>query len=67
MAVNHAKLGSILGINISFSAPDGYYRKLMVVSGKFSGPTVGANDGDTIVVLVKNDLDIGVLVRAFVT
>ncbi|KAF9515686.1 multicopper oxidase, partial [Hydnum rufescens UP504] len=40
-------------------APDGFYRKMMVVNGLFPGPLLEANEGDNIIIHVKNDLDQG--------
>ena len=44
-------------------APDGFYRKMMVVNNLFPGPLIEANEGDTIIVHVKNDLDEGASIR----
>lgn len=38
-------------------APDGVEREMLLVNGKFPGPTIEANWGDTIVVNVHNSLD----------
>ncbi|KDN46942.1 hypothetical protein RSAG8_04019, partial [Rhizoctonia solani AG-8 WAC10335] len=35
-------------------APDGFYRQMLVVNGQYPGPTIEANEGDTIIVHVKN-------------
>ncbi|KAF9508507.1 multicopper oxidase [Hydnum rufescens UP504] len=43
----------------AIGAPDGFYRKMMVVNGLFPGPLIEANQGDTIIIHVKNDLDQG--------
>lgn len=45
------------------SAPDGYSREMMVINGEFPGPTIEANEGDTIVVNVQNDLSTGTGIR----
>ncbi|KAF8601045.1 hypothetical protein BDV93DRAFT_586815 [Ceratobasidium sp. AG-I] len=37
-------------------APDGFYRPMLVVNGQYPGPTIEANEGDTIIVKVKNNL-----------
>ncbi|CEL58655.1 hypothetical protein RSOLAG1IB_08718 [Rhizoctonia solani AG-1 IB] len=37
-------------------APDGYYRQMLVVNGQYPGPTIEANEGDTIIVNVKNKI-----------
>ncbi|KAB5588854.1 hypothetical protein CTheo_7708 [Ceratobasidium theobromae] len=44
-------------------APDGYYRPMLVVNGQYPGPTIEANDGDTIIVNVKNDMDVGTTIH----
>lgn len=41
------------------SAPDGFAKKRILVNGQSPGPTIYANEGDTIVVKVKNFLDQG--------
>ncbi|KAG8702309.1 laccase, multicopper oxidase, benzenediol:oxygen oxidorectuctase, partial [Ceratobasidium sp. 423] len=43
-------------ISMQEGAPDGFYRKMIVVNGQYPGPTIEANDGDTIIVNVKNKL-----------
>lgn len=40
-------------------APDGFLKKRILVNGQSPGPTIDANEGDTIVVRVKNLLDQG--------
>ncbi|KAF8601046.1 hypothetical protein BDV93DRAFT_524949 [Ceratobasidium sp. AG-I] len=37
-------------------APDGFYRQMLVVNGQYPGPTIEANEGDTIIVNVTNNL-----------
>ncbi|KAG8713350.1 laccase, multicopper oxidase, benzenediol:oxygen oxidorectuctase [Ceratobasidium sp. 395] len=37
-------------------APDGYYRQMLVVNNQYPGPTIEANEGDTIIVNVKNKI-----------
>ncbi|GFZ52063.1 hypothetical protein JCM24511_09835 [Saitozyma sp. JCM 24511] len=40
-------------------APDGYERTLYAVNGQFPGPLIEANEGDTVVVHVTNNLAMG--------
>ncbi|KAB5592773.1 hypothetical protein CTheo_3757 [Ceratobasidium theobromae] len=44
-------------------APDGYYRPMLVVNGQYPGPTIEANEGDTIVVNVKNAMSVGTTIH----
>ncbi|KAF8752349.1 Ferroxidase laccase [Rhizoctonia solani] len=44
-------------------SPDGYYRPMLVVNGQYPGPTIEANDGDTIIVNVQNDMSVGTTVH----
>ncbi|KAF8607356.1 hypothetical protein BDV93DRAFT_520227 [Ceratobasidium sp. AG-I] len=44
-------------------APDGYYRPMLVVNGQYPGPTIEANDGDTIIVNVQNDMSLGTTIH----
>ncbi|QRW24035.1 Multicopper oxidase [Rhizoctonia solani] len=43
-------------ISMREGAPDGFYRQMLVVNGQYPGPTIEANEGDTIIVNVKNKL-----------
>ncbi|KAH7335816.1 multicopper oxidase-domain-containing protein [Rhizoctonia solani] len=43
-------------ISMQEGAPDGYYRQMLVVNGQYPGPTIEANEGDTIIVNVKNKI-----------
>ncbi|KAJ1300466.1 hypothetical protein OPQ81_005281 [Rhizoctonia solani] len=43
-------------ISMQEGAPDGFYRKMLVVNGQYPGPTIEANEGDTIIVNVKNKI-----------
>ncbi|KAF8750790.1 Ferroxidase laccase [Rhizoctonia solani] len=43
-------------ISMRVGAPDGFYRQMLVVNGQYPGPTIEANEGDTIIVNVKNKL-----------
>ncbi|KAG9076063.1 laccase, multicopper oxidase, benzenediol:oxygen oxidorectuctase, partial [Ceratobasidium sp. 370] len=44
-------------------APDGYYRPMLVVNGQYPGPLIEANEGDTIVVNVQNDMSLGTTIH----
>ncbi|CAE6467893.1 unnamed protein product, partial [Rhizoctonia solani] len=44
-------------------SPDGYYRPMLVVNGQYPGPTIEANDGDTIVINVQNDMSVGTTIH----
>ncbi|CAE6510274.1 unnamed protein product, partial [Rhizoctonia solani] len=44
-------------------SPDGYYRPMLVVNGQYPGPTIEANDGDTIIVNVQNDMSVGTTIH----
>ncbi|KAG8775201.1 laccase, multicopper oxidase, benzenediol:oxygen oxidorectuctase [Ceratobasidium sp. 428] len=44
-------------------APDGYYRPMLVVNGQYPGPMIEANEGDTIVVNVQNDMSLGTTIH----
>ncbi|QRV84926.1 Multicopper oxidase [Ceratobasidium sp. AG-Ba] len=44
-------------------APDGYYRPMLVVNGQYPGPLIEANEGDTIVVNVQNDMSVGTTIH----
>ncbi|CAE7115185.1 unnamed protein product [Rhizoctonia solani] len=43
-------------ISMREGAPDGFYRQMLVVNGQYPGPTIEANEGDTIIVHVKNEI-----------
>ncbi|KAG8707230.1 laccase, multicopper oxidase, benzenediol:oxygen oxidorectuctase [Ceratobasidium sp. 395] len=43
-------------VEMKEGAPDGFYRKMLVVNDQYPGPTIEANEGDTIIVNVKNKL-----------
>jgi FtsP/CotA-like multicopper oxidase with cupredoxin domain len=43
-------------LSMQEGAPDGFYRKMLVVNGQYPGPTIEANEGDTIIVNVKNKI-----------
>ncbi|CAE6536307.1 unnamed protein product [Rhizoctonia solani] len=43
-------------ISMQEGAPDGFYRQMLVVNGQYPGPTIEANEGDTIIVHVKNEI-----------
>ncbi|CUA71316.1 hypothetical protein RSOLAG22IIIB_09497 [Rhizoctonia solani] len=43
-------------ISKQIGAADGFYREMLVVNGQYPGPTIEANEGDTIVVNVKNKI-----------
>ncbi|CAE6458335.1 unnamed protein product, partial [Rhizoctonia solani] len=50
-------------ISMQEGAPDGFYRQMLVVNGaydthlgQYPGPTIEANEGDTIIVNVKNKI-----------
>ncbi|KAF8750789.1 Ferroxidase laccase [Rhizoctonia solani] len=43
-------------ITMQEGAPDGFYRQMIVVNGQYPGPTIEANEGDTIIVNVKNKI-----------
>ncbi|KAG8712811.1 laccase, multicopper oxidase, benzenediol:oxygen oxidorectuctase [Ceratobasidium sp. 394] len=43
-------------VEMKWGAPDGFYRQMLVVNGQYPGPTIEANEGDTVVVHVKNKL-----------
>jgi FtsP/CotA-like multicopper oxidase with cupredoxin domain len=36
-------------------APDGYEREMFKINGQFPGPTLEIDEGDDVVILVKND------------
>ena len=44
-------------------APDGVSRQMIVINGQFPGPLIEANEGDTIIVNVQNDLTTGTGIR----
>ncbi|CAE6524257.1 unnamed protein product [Rhizoctonia solani] len=44
-------------------SPDGYYRPMLVVNGQYPGPTIEANDGDTIIINVQNDMSVGTTIH----
>ncbi|CAE7189797.1 unnamed protein product [Rhizoctonia solani] len=44
-------------------SPDGYYRPMLVINGQYPGPTIEANEGDTIIVNVQNDMSVGTTVH----
>lgn len=46
-------------ITYGHSAPDGFLKKRILVNGQSPGPLIEANEGDTIVVKVRNLLDQG--------
>ena len=46
-------------ITYGYSAPDGFLKKRILVNGQSPGPMIEANEGDDIVVRVKNYLDQG--------
>jgi len=46
-------------VSWAIGAPDGYSRKMIVVNNQYPGPLIEANQGDTIIVNVQNDLDSG--------
>ncbi|KAG8702800.1 laccase, multicopper oxidase, benzenediol:oxygen oxidorectuctase [Ceratobasidium sp. 423] len=43
-------------ISMQEGAPDGFYRQMLVVNGQYPGPVIEANEGDTIIVNVKNEI-----------
>ncbi|CUA71317.1 hypothetical protein RSOLAG22IIIB_09498 [Rhizoctonia solani] len=43
-------------ISVREGAPDGFYRPMLVANGQYPGPTIEANEGDTIIVHVKNEI-----------
>ncbi|KAG8720147.1 laccase, multicopper oxidase, benzenediol:oxygen oxidorectuctase [Ceratobasidium sp. 394] len=43
-------------VEMKEGAPDGFYRQMLVVNGQYPGPTIEANEGDTIVVNVQNKM-----------
>ncbi|QRV76916.1 Multicopper oxidase [Ceratobasidium sp. AG-Ba] len=44
-------------------SPDGYYRPMLVVNGQYPGPLIEANEGDTIIVNVQNDMSVGTTIH----
>ncbi|KAF9516469.1 multicopper oxidase [Hydnum rufescens UP504] len=46
-------------LSLATGAPDGVEREMMVVNGQFPGPLIEANQGDTIIVNVQNDMTTG--------
>ncbi|KAG9077249.1 laccase, multicopper oxidase, benzenediol:oxygen oxidorectuctase [Ceratobasidium sp. UAMH 11750] len=44
-------------IEMKQGAPDGFYRQMLVVNDQYPGPTIEANEGDTIVIHVENKLE----------
>ncbi|KAG9121221.1 laccase, multicopper oxidase, benzenediol:oxygen oxidorectuctase, partial [Ceratobasidium sp. 392] len=46
-------------VEMKRGAPDGFYRDMLVVNGQYPGPTIEANEGDTVIVNVKNKLKVG--------
>ncbi|KAF8601103.1 hypothetical protein BDV93DRAFT_546054 [Ceratobasidium sp. AG-I] len=46
-------------VSVKDGAPDGFYRKMLVVNGQYPGPTIEANEGDTVIINVKNKLKVG--------
>ncbi|KAF9510184.1 multicopper oxidase [Hydnum rufescens UP504] len=46
-------------VSYAIGAPDGYLRQMIVVNNQYPGPLIEANQGDTIIINVKNDLDTG--------
>ncbi|KAF9508511.1 multicopper oxidase, partial [Hydnum rufescens UP504] len=46
-------------VSYAIGAPDGFPRQMIVVNNQYPGPLIEANQGDTIIVNVKNDLDTG--------
>ncbi|KDN38419.1 hypothetical protein RSAG8_09513, partial [Rhizoctonia solani AG-8 WAC10335] len=50
-------------VSTATGSPDGYYRPMLVVNGQYPGPTIEANDGDTIIVNVQNDMSLGTTIH----
>ena len=50
-------------LTLTCIAPDGVSREMLVVNGQFPGPLIEANEGDTIIVNVWNDLTTGAGIR----
>ncbi|QRV98945.1 Multicopper oxidase [Ceratobasidium sp. AG-Ba] len=44
-------------------SPDGYYRPMLVVNGQYPGPMIEANEGDTVIVNVQNDMSVGTTIH----
>jgi FtsP/CotA-like multicopper oxidase with cupredoxin domain len=44
-------------------SPSGYARRIYAINRQFPGPLIEANEGDTIVVHVQDNLDIGQTIR----
>ncbi|KAG0151281.1 hypothetical protein CROQUDRAFT_720004 [Cronartium quercuum f. sp. fusiforme G11] len=44
-------------------APDGFERVMLVINDQFPGPLIEANEGDTISVMVKNQLNVDVSIH----
>ncbi|KAF9516441.1 multicopper oxidase [Hydnum rufescens UP504] len=46
-------------LSLATGAPDGVEREMMVINGQFPGPLIEANQGDTIIVNVRNGMTTG--------
>ncbi|SPO37096.1 related to FET5 - multicopper oxidase [Pseudozyma flocculosa] len=46
-------------IHYADGAPDGYAKRQIMINGQAPGPTIECNEGDEIVVMVHNHLDVG--------
>ncbi|RSH85652.1 laccase, multicopper oxidase, benzenediol:oxygen oxidorectuctase [Saitozyma podzolica] len=54
----HGRYASVRSTQLT-PAPDGYERTLYAVNGQFPGPLIEANEGDTVIVHVTNNLAMG--------
>ncbi|PLW47165.1 hypothetical protein PCASD_02319 [Puccinia coronata f. sp. avenae] len=50
-------------IRASVGAPDGFSKTMLVINNQFPGPLIECNEGDTLSIVVQNDLDTDVSIH----